>query len=111
MRCQWKPVQGLGISHNKHLPGECRECWKPCFNTVEEGQHCPKCFALLAVHPNPTVRAALANEEDAPSDILELLASDLQTTVSIPAADTLRRRHPQDSDSSVDPTELWDMDW
>lgn len=107
MRCQWRPVMELGSKHNRHLPGECRECWKPCFHKVEHGKHCPECLSLLAFHPNSVVRSALANENDLPDDILELLASDLQTSVSVPASQELNRRRGTDNGDIT--ADLWDF--
>lgn len=96
----------LGPEHAQHLPGECRRCWVPCRNEVPEGtgHHCPECLSVLAVHPNPAVRTALAKEPDVPTDILELLSTDLQASVQMAASDALAERDNEQ-------VETFDLDW
>lgn len=90
------------------MPGECRACWKPCFNKVEpgNGSHCDECLRLLATHGYVAVRAALAKEDDVPTGILELLASDLEVAVSAVAADKLK--HSSSSGENNEPNDdIW----
>lgn len=97
-RCQWRPVTGLSHEHVKHMPGFCRVCWKPCFQRPEQGLHCATCLPLLATHGNSSVRRELALEDEVPSEILELLASDLQAAVSLAAQRNLGRRVEPDTE-------------
>lgn len=93
-RCQsWKPLAHVPASHEAHIPGECRTCWRPCRARVADGEvRCEECTVRLTEHPNSLIRQALAAEHDTPDDTLEYLQTDTDPAVSKAAERTLMRR-------------------
>ena len=77
-RCRsWRP-RAAGAAHpQRHLPGACRVCWRPCLRRVPPGEtRCADCGWALAQHPDPRVRLALVAQPRIPADVLELLVTD-----------------------------------
>jgi hypothetical protein len=97
-RCRsWRPSEAGRLAGHpaNHQPGECRKCWRPCFNRVEEGcKRCVECADLLAEHANPGIRLALASESDLPDRLLRLMATDLDVMVAQTAQWQIKHRQP-----------------
>lgn len=91
-RCRsWRPVAVPGHPAG-HLPGRCRRCWRPCGNPVDgAGNRCDECLWLLAAHRDPRIRLALI-DEDPPRDVLDLMATDLDSVVQRAAEAKVRQR-------------------
>ena len=85
-RCRsWRP-DGKSTHPVGHTPGKCRTCWRPCLAHVESGQiRCESCVTALADHHDPRVRLSLLDESP-PSDVIELLCTDLDPLVARTAA-------------------------
>lgn len=80
-RCRsWRFTQVAG---HQHLPGECRECWKPCRQRVERDERrCHDCLVALASCPDTRIRRALLEEQPIDTDAVELLADDANPVIA-----------------------------
>ena len=92
-------------SHQGHLPGTCRECWKPCREKVEPGVvRCNDCLIAIVSCRDTKVRRGLMQEEGVDERTLELLIDDANPVLAATATARLAEmRALQDStDSGVD---------
>lgn len=71
-------------------PGGKARSWSPCRSKTPSGTlRCDRCWNDLVAHPDAGIRAAVAREPDAPRDVLETLAGDLDITVAHAATEAL----------------------
>lgn len=82
-RCRlWRYRGGAG-GDRMSLPGSDRRAWRPCRERVPSGAHgCDECHRELLACPNPAVRLELARDDRTPDDVLELLTTDGDASVS-----------------------------
>jgi len=85
-RCKsWRPLPGSSHAAEK-APGGKARLWKPCRRKVPKGRiRCEDCENVLLTHPDPVVRRWLAEEPGQDRDVLDVLAGDLDPSVSAAA--------------------------
>lgn len=78
-RCRsWRYERVEGHEFSQHRPFECRKCWRPCRNLLEENEQvrCGECERALAAHPDLGIRRELLDEDHLSIEILKTLALD-----------------------------------
>lgn len=91
------------------MPSDCTDCWKPCFNKVDDTQvRCSECERLLASHPLEKVRLALVHEETVSHEVLTLFASDSSVAVALTANERLSAMQTIPAKNMVVTNSGWD---
>lgn len=100
--------------HDNHsVPGECRECWVPCTNTLTREEYalgirrCSECVQALMHCPIVAIRRALLDEPNVSDEILRALRTDPNGPISSLATRIIdERKMARSPRSATDPLEL-----